>query len=101
MILECLYLKDGVDPEYASRVLRQKVVEARNLKSGVPGTNISAGLRLRDLYIDWVESTEQLLSSFALDTEAPSMVNSARYWRIRDMDERTARPWSLIESEIK
>jgi rRNA-processing protein FCF1 len=95
-----LFLKDGVDPDTAASRLRDLVGESRNLRGRVPGTNVASGIRFRDLYIDWVDTVEKQISDLTLDPEAPTMLHTPRYWRIREIDDRTTRVFPLIESEI-
>ncbi len=96
-----LYLKDGVDPKRAAETLRELITGARNIPAAVAGGLPHRALMLRDKYLDWVESAELQLSNLAIQPDTLAMLQTERYWHIREIDESTARPWPLVSAEIE
>jgi rRNA-processing protein FCF1 len=98
MAPERLYLKDFLHPADAARSLQERIRDASNVASWGPGPNGAA--QLRDKYLQWVEETEQLLSSLTLDGAVVTMLCTDRYLYIRgaSMDPR---PWPLVEAEVR
>lgn len=93
-----LYLKFGVEPSNASRTLRDLVIGASNVR-GVAGGPGSA-TKLRDKYLDWIELAEVQLASLTHRDEVLRMLQTDRYWRIREIGEDSVRPWPLVSAEI-
>lgn len=94
-----LYLKPGVDPTNAAETLRRLITGGKNVRGalgGGPGTVT----RLRDKYLNWTELAESQLPNVTLDVETLQMLQTPRYWRIREINELTARPSPLVGAEI-
>jgi hypothetical protein len=94
-----LYLKTGVDPANAGRILGE-LLNAANRVMGVGGGPGSVE-RLRDEYLSWVEMVEPQLQWLATDGEVLSMFQTERYWRIRELFQGGTRPWPLIDGELE
>ena len=92
-----LYLKDGVPAEQAERSLRPLITGASNVLAAGHGQSGHEGLR--NEYLLWTEQVEAQLQGLTLDAEALTMMQTERYWRIREMNEATTRPWPLVQSE--
>jgi hypothetical protein len=56
---------------------------------------------LRDSYLDWVEQVEVQLKGITDDPGVLSMLQTPRYWHIRELDERSARPFPLVGAELQ
>jgi len=75
------------------------IMEAGNVASvaTMPG-GIPA---LRDAYLMWAEMVEQQLASLTRDRVVTGMLQTPRYWHIRQIESRMdARPVPLVEAEI-
>jgi hypothetical protein len=61
-------------------------MEAGNIASA--GTTPGGVLALRDAYLTWVEAVEQQLTSLTRDQAVTGMLQSPRYWQIRQIQSR-------------
>lgn len=79
--------------------LREKVSRLDTAAGNIASAGTTAG-PLRDAYIAWVEDVERTLQPY-VTPEWLEGVHSERYWKIRDIDDGTIRPWPLIDAETK
>jgi rRNA-processing protein FCF1 len=91
-----LSLKPGVSPAQAAEGLRPHLIRAGNVNVGAGSSEL-----LRDRYLEWVEEVELQLAGITHDPEILSILQSRRYWHIRDLDERSARPFPLVRAELE
>jgi PIN domain len=86
--------RTGIPTSDTVRVLRELAVGARNVVAG--GLDLP---RVRDGYIRWVEDVEmQLRSRFASDDVWRSLLTD-RFWRIRELEEASPRPFAVVYHE--
>jgi rRNA-processing protein FCF1 len=89
-------LRQGIGVAQTAQQLRECATQAQNV--------ISAGgpdaLRLRDEYLLWFDQTGTVLASAFAHPESVGL-ESDRFWRIREIQEDTARPFDLIYAEIR
>jgi rRNA-processing protein FCF1 len=93
-----------VEPARAASILRAVAQEGQN-----------APRQSRDImdvlnaYMRWAEATEAQLASLTLDVDAVTMLQTQRYWQLRDVGaqvaagvnrDRLLRPWPLLQSEV-
>ena len=52
-------------------------------------------------YIKWVETAEQALATHTVSDNEVDQLHTARYWKIRELTETTARPWPHIQGEVE
>lgn len=96
MTLFRLQLMDGVDPGHTASVLRELVHESESI--------MLAGLQpevLQQRFLDWSDRSETQLHHLTDDLEALGMSDTARARMIRELGPHTARPWPLIDAEVK
>jgi rRNA-processing protein FCF1 len=92
-------LKSEIDPGQASRILRERSAEGRNLRSFGVGPGMLPDLLNR--FLEWVEGTEVQLRYMTLDHDVVTMLHSARHWEIRRLGSEAARPVPLIQLEVE
>jgi hypothetical protein len=93
-----LYLKPGANPANAAETLRELITEARNVRGAQVGVKV--GVALREKYLEWVELAEAQLANHTSDADMLQMLQTPRYWRIREIHEHSARPSPLVGAEI-
>jgi hypothetical protein len=94
-----LRLREDVTADQAIAALRPLIVEAGNIASA--GTTPGGVPALRDAYLMWVEAVERQLTSLTRDRVVTGMLQSARYWHIRQIQGRMdARPVPVVEAEV-
>jgi hypothetical protein len=91
-----LYLKHGVDAEFALRVLADQIVALGNLR---PDGRLSEVIRSRDEFVSLLEDAEIQLQNLTYDHRVTELLHTQRYWAIREMHQQTARPAPLIDAE--
>jgi hypothetical protein len=91
--------REGVTADRAIAALRPLIVEAGNIASvGATPGGVPA---LRDAYLTWVEAVERQLTSLTRDRAVAGMLQTPRYWHIRQIQSRVdARPAPLVEAEV-
>jgi PIN domain len=99
-----LRLKEGVQPNYALDVLRERAGALERLAGSItrgatPAETNQYVMRRRDGYLDWVEVTEGQLSNLTHDRTVLNLLYSTGYWAIRQLDPYAPRPIPLIQSE--
>jgi hypothetical protein len=92
-----LSLKEGVPPKQALDALRPYVQTAGNVLSTAGHLD---NADLRNGYLKWVEGLEMHLATLTHDVAVITMLQSDRYWRIRELDGGTPRPFPLVQAEI-
>jgi hypothetical protein len=93
-----LYLKEGIDPQDTLRRLRAAGTEATNIAGRSMGFGSDV---MRDEYLRWAEATEDMLRGLTLDPDVPAMLITSRYALIRAIGPESARPWPLVDAEIR
>jgi hypothetical protein len=94
-----LRLREGVTAGQAIAALRPLIMEAGNIASA--GSTPGGVPALRDAYLTWVEAVERQLTSLTRDRVVNGMLQSPRYWHIRQIQRRMdARPAPLVEAEV-
>lgn len=91
-----LTLKTGVSVAHAGQALRPYLLQAGNVTSGAGNA-----VALRDRYLEWVEAIERQLAGITHDVRVLSLLQTPRYWHIRSLDEESARPFPLVDAELK
>lgn len=97
MTLHRLHLKDGVAAVDASRQLGMLITQAGNILGHASGRSVDV---LRDTYLDWAETTETQLRHMTFDSDVGALLQTRRYWHIRDIDAETPQPFPLVAAEI-
>ena len=94
-----LRLREGVSADQAIAALRPLIMDAGNIASA--GTTAGGVPAMRDAYLTWVEAVERQLTSLTHDRAVSGMLQSPRYWHIRQIQGRMdARPAPLVEAEV-
>jgi hypothetical protein len=94
-----LRLRVGVTADQAIAALRPLIGEAGNIASA--GATPGGVPALRDAYLAWVEAVERQLRSLTHDRVVAGMLQTPRYWNIRQIQSRMdARPVPLVEAEV-
>lgn len=98
MASQRLHLKDGVPPEHAIDVLRQLIIDGRNLTSAALNP-----IGLRDAYLQWAENVESQLPYLTSDPRIATMLQTPRYGLIREIRDSNvqAAPWPLVRAEVE
>jgi hypothetical protein len=96
-----LRLKHPVSADRALEVLNERINVLDNLPGATANTGPHYPIARRDAYLTWVETTEVQLSELTHDETVIGLLQTSRYWAIRDLDLESGRPIPLIEGEIR